>query len=848
MINKTYILSVLAILGIVSFFVFRPYIDFTTGAPIEQSKNAVEAKSAILAQELGFSVDSLGLFTIREQHFSYYNFLKDTLSDRDFVYPQQFNERGAHLNTWVTSIAAKDNTNLNQLSGSTVFANTGRLQFRYNNEGNVIRVYESQNNINPTFVSGDSLSMIANKVVGDILSYNLNNYELTDIADEDTLSNVEVTDEDQEFLFQEKSELGNSIEYSWVKRNRNLPGPEYLSLKLKPVIKEFKEEYGARVEFGASVEKFIAKNSLEPENLNENYSEEDDFLNFAIVQIVFVFIVAILGLIVGVRSIAKGEVVWGRALFMFTSITIVVWGWRAIYYINTFNDIVGDNGSLIFNLNQFLFGLLMGIFAAAVYLGWESTSRKTFHNQLPVIDALWNRKFFMKEIGEGLIKGYLLAGILIGVFTLCMFFFEERIIQADSQFGFGEATNSPKLLTINMSAWSTVFIVSLSQIGLVYNLFTSWIKKEWVRDVLAALTAGLFLTFVGRLIGTTASMYIDMVAFMIMGCFAIYFYKNYGLLSVSIGWWVFTVLFLITPYMNSKSIDIAYIVWVEAFIIMGPLLFGFISYKYGNSVLDFEAYIPEYQSRQAEVMRVEKEIEIARESQYNLMPLQPPKGEGFDVHGFFLPSFEVGGDFYDYVYTKNKGAGSDTLTMTVVDVSGKAMRAAMPAVFTSGLLLSRMHADNPSEILREVTGPLYHRTDAKTFVTCIISKLEIDTKRMITSNAGHCFPVLKRDGKAEFIKTPDPRYPLGIKEEVDYECQETQLQEGDLVVFYSDGLPEASDVNGNWFGFENVTKMIQEMETDSLTAYEISQEIKRRIQKFSNYNLEDDTTIICLKV
>jgi serine phosphatase RsbU (regulator of sigma subunit) len=492
--------------------------------------------------------------------------------------------------------------------------------------------------------------------------------------------------------------------------------------------------------------------------------------------------------------------------------------------------------------------MVMGLFGAAVYVGWESTARKASMQQLPVIDAIWGRRFLVKEIGDGLLKGYLLGGIIVGVFSFVLFLFKESVIQADSQFVFAEPSNNPKLVSINISAWSTIWIVSLSQVGVVYNLINNWFKKPWLTYLLSTMVTGITLTFAGRLVGTTAKMEIDLLIFVIVGVFAVYFYKEYGLLSVCTGLWIYSVIFLITPYMNSTAIDVVYVVWVQSFIIIAPFLFAFVAYRYGESVTEMEKFVPEYQSRQAEVMRVEKEIEIARESQYNLMPLQPPKGEGFDVHGFFLPSFEVGGDFYDYVLAENVNGEASSLTMTIVDVSGKAMRAAMPAVFTSGLLLSRMHVDNPSEILREVTRPLYNRTDSKTFVTCILAKLHIESKMLTMANAGHCYPILKRGGKSEFIETPEPRYPLGIKEEVNYNCIQTQLQEGDLLVLYSDGLPEASNEKGEWFSFERVKDMITEIDTDSLSSYEITQEIKRRIQKFSNYNLADDTTVICLKV
>jgi sigma-B regulation protein RsbU (phosphoserine phosphatase) len=116
------------------------------------------------------------------------------------------------------------------------------------------------------------------------------------------------------------------------------------------------------------------------------------------------------------------------------------------------------------------------------------------------------------------------------------------------------------------------------------------------------------------------------------------------------------------------------------------------------------------------------------------------------------------------------------------------------------------------------------------------------------ANAGHCLPILKRGGKAEFIYTSEPRYPLGVLNNVSYVSIEIDLQEGDFLLFYSDGLPEAVNPEGERFGFDNLVSLVESMDTDDRSSNEISMDIKRRVQKFSDYQLADDTTIICLKV
>jgi len=172
----------------------------------------------------------------------------------------------------------------------------------------------------------------------------------------------------------------------------------------------------------------------------------------------------------------------------------------------------------------------------------------------------------------------------------------------------------------------------------------------------------------------------------------------------------------------------------------------------------------------------------------------------------------------------------------------------MHAVFTSGLLRSRMHSDEPAHILKEISPVLSEKTDSQTFITCLLASYDPVDRILKIANAGHCRPILKRNGKAEFVETPAPRYPLGMRELVVYKQLSVKLNTGDLVVFYSDGFPEAVNSSGERFGFDEAAQFIKNLDTDNMTAEEIAQAIEETVKKFSNHKLADDTTIVCLKI
>lgn len=845
MINRrTFILLFCGLAGLVSYFLLRPEIEFYASGPISESKEAVEERLTEIAPQLGFSTDSLAIMSMRKQHLNYLKTLEDTLAEE--ANPAKLNKADVHIQSWETIVGSKNNSSGMFASTGQLFEDTGRLKINVSNAGRVIRLNAHSKNPNPTFLQGDSLLGIANDLVGNTLGYDLEKYEIDEDNSDDS-SFVVLEERNQRVVLENGA--ANTLDITWKRKPGVSDTPQILSLNLKPVVREIDDESGFRTEFGFSIESFSAMNQFEPENLQASTSiDNQSDLYFSYALFIALFILAILVFTVGIRNIFKGKVEWRRALVLFIVIALTTYGWRAIFFIYTFNDFLNNTGIFGATINNVLFALVVGLYGSLAYISWEALARSQKQKQVDIIDALWQRKFFVSETGAGLIHGFAIGGILIGIISTLLYLMGEYLLQVDSQFGFAEASIQPKLLTINMSAWTVTWLVCIAQIGFVYSIINHWVKQEWLAGLLSIIFTGICITVLGRLIGTSGSVFEDLIIYLGIAIILIYAIREFGLLTVCTASWFYSVFFMIQPYLGSDSMEVAYVSWVQAFIIAGPFIYGFIAYRYGVSVTEVGGYIPEYEERIAQHLRVEKEIEIARESQYKLMPLQPPKADGIDVYGFFLPSFEVGGDYFDYVLSEDEQGQPTALTMAVVDVSGKAMRAAMPAVFTSGLLLSRMKDDMPDEVLSQITEPIFSRTDKRTFITCALARYDFETMKMSIANAGHCRPVLKRNGLAEYIHTPAPAYPLGLKTGVKYKAETITMKKGDFFLLYSDGLPEAVNEKGERFGFDEVPRLIESIDTENLSANDIAQEIKRTVQKFSNYQLADDTTIICLKI
>lgn len=834
----------LGVFGFAAFFLLHSSISFNGSAPIKDSRTTIEAKTAELANHLGFSMDSLRLKTSRTQHLNYYKMLRDS-ADKQLPAIGKLNQKGLNLTGWEVLIGTPQNEDggpSNEMND--YMSDLGRLSLRYDQQGNVRRISAYDQNTNPTFVAGDSLFAIANHIVQDILGYNLRDYKLNYVDVKDTLITREPGYSKQSLDLSDTS-VGNNMVFNWQKVSRSNFGPNELSLEVKPIIRENNTPNMASIQYGVSIEEFKALDEYEPETIDEvpSISNLDLATTFGSLAIL-----AILAFFLGIKYINKGQVEWKRVIFILVAVVLGLMGWRSFYLMNMMGNFWNQTNEALFILNSLIFAAALGLYGAMAYIGWEAMARSRNQRQLHLLDAFWRKRFFFRETGESLLRGYALGGVILGIFAVGLYVLGGVYYQVDGQYGFVEASMRPKLLTINMALWINVWLVALGHVGVTIGFLRSKINNQWLFYGIGMLVLGFIFSGFGVLLEVVGPEWYDIIIFALIGGVVIYAMEWSGLLTFSTGWWVFMAIVMIMPYWGSSSIDVAYVAWTQFFILAIPLIYGFISFKYGNSVSEMGGYIPEYQERMANHLRVEKEIEIARESQFKLMPLKPPIVEGVDVYGFFMPSFEVGGDYFDYIVSSNGSANSQVLNMTIADVSGKAMKAAMHAVFTSGLLLSRLHRDTPDAILREIAPTLHTRTDPQTFITCIIAQYHLESRQLKLANAGHCLPILKRDGKAEFISTPAPKYPLGLRHSVDYQAYDVQLQQGDFLLLYSDGLPEAVNPEGERFGFDSLISLVESLDTDSRPSNEISMDVKRRVQKFSDYQLADDTTIICLKI
>src|SRR5918999_90466 len=234
--------------------------------------------------------------------------------------------------------------------------------------------------------------------------------------------------------------------------------------------------------------------------------------------------------------------------------------------------------------------------------------------------------------------------------------------------------------------------------------------------------------------------------------------------------------------------------------------------------------------------RIEQELRVARRIQQATLPKEVPDLEGWEISPYYQPAREVGGDFYDFFELDDGHLG-----IVVGDATGKGVPAALVMASARSMLRAVAQAsDAPGEALRRVNDPLAADIPPNMFVTCFYAILDPESGSLTYANAGHDLPYLHRDGDAEELRARG--MPLGLMPGMGYEEKEIELDVGEGVFFYSDGLVEAHDPHGEMFGFPRLRALIAEHAEERSLENFLLEELYTFVGE--DWEQEDDITLL----
>jgi len=239
--------------------------------------------------------------------------------------------------------------------------------------------------------------------------------------------------------------------------------------------------------------------------------------------------------------------------------------------------------------------------------------------------------------------------------------------------------------------------------------------------------------------------------------------------------------------------------------------------------------------------RLERELQLAMEIQQRFQPTAPPVVAGYEFQGISFPCYEIGGDYYDFI-----PRADGRMVIALGDVSGKGTAAA--------LLMSSLHAaihaqtgshDSLVETISAVNKYLAENIPPNRFVTLFYAELDPESGALSFLNAGHNPPlIVHAAGTVEQLAAGG--LPLGIRPNAEYREGRTQLQLGDVLVIYSDGVTEAASPTGEEFGPTRLYEVVQRNVESSAAG--IRDRIESALTKFSQgTQAADDITLVIVK-
>ncbi|MEW6509540.1 MAG: PP2C family protein-serine/threonine phosphatase [Bacteroidota bacterium] len=244
---------------------------------------------------------------------------------------------------------------------------------------------------------------------------------------------------------------------------------------------------------------------------------------------------------------------------------------------------------------------------------------------------------------------------------------------------------------------------------------------------------------------------------------------------------------------------------------------------------------------------LQTELRLARDVQLSLMPTTQPVLEGYDIAGASIPAADVGGDLFDF---SRLGYDGQALGISVCDVSGKGMQAAMSAVFTSGVFATETrHSTSPAEILTRLNRGIFSHSRRGHFVAFLLAAID-PARRVVTfANAGQTKPLLRNGGSLTWLDPSGVRFPLGMKEDSVYEERVVQLHPGDTLVMLTDGFTEAMNARQEVFGTEGIEAVLRQPGLESLPAREIIGRLTAGVRSHAgDAPQHDDMTIVVVNV
>lgn len=239
--------------------------------------------------------------------------------------------------------------------------------------------------------------------------------------------------------------------------------------------------------------------------------------------------------------------------------------------------------------------------------------------------------------------------------------------------------------------------------------------------------------------------------------------------------------------------------------------------------------------------KMDRQLRLAHEVQMQLIPQHPPLIDGYEIAGVCLPTFVIGGDYYDFIDLEQGKLG-----MVLADVSGHGIPAALVmSAFRAMLRTQARRQNDPATAARFINQSMPEFAGVSDFVTAIYGVLDPSSGQFSYVNCGH--PPLLVFSPNGMLREMSNRGPaLGVFERQEYDTAKLSIESGDLLLLHTDGATESIDEEGNFFGLERLTSVVRKNFT--LPLNEIISAVVQAVQSHTgNQGFVDDFTLVLLR-
>jgi MFS family permease len=587
---------------------------------------------------------------------------------------------------------------------------------------------------------------------------------------------------------------------------------------------------------GTVVTQYDADLKLYKEKLQRSKFEEvSDIVTTVLSPVVWV-VVSIFLLIIFFRRLRHDELEFKRAIWVGIIVGLAMWVMIAVSSWPEWAGVLIGGG---------MGGLFVGAGMLLVYAAAESLQREVWKEKLALVDLLFRGYARVGELGHAILRSFFIAGLtllLLGgiVWLAAHFNIASLEIDNDDLWIFQDQ--------YHVIAALSIILMASSYVGMMFLAFwPSYIRSKTSSLKILLLLTGLFFSLSGLHLNFLKPSYWSFALFLPVAFLWAWFVYRHDFLTMLLALAAvnyFRNFSLITLLPDGFSSAAGVTTDVLVFLTFAAGVY-FVFSK--NSVKDFENYVPAYVSRIAERERFLKELEIARSIQMRFLPARPPVFPKLEIACLCKPAMEVGGDYYDFIKHDESRLG-----VVIGDVSGKGVSAAFFMTMAKGIIkaLSRINP-SPKSLLSDMNTVFYENTPKEVFISLIYGFFDVQNNTLIFARAGHN-PLIVRKSVGGAPELLNPRgLAIGMEKGPVFsstiEEKAVPIQKGDIFMFYTDGISEAMNKNGDEFGEDRLSQLVSQHAQESAQA--ILDKITHDVIYFANgAKQHDDFTMVVVKV